>query len=120
MRTFDQPSWVDLGSAQGPQVHTSGRGNRFGSGDGRSKELVDTRRDELRTRERWKRNGCRDISERRQIDSRRRIDALTLAGTHVTAIVVSCRRMFVATVSRGRALRGIVHWAVGMRRGGGN
>jgi hypothetical protein len=101
----------------GPHKRT---GDRVGSGDGRSKELVDTRRNELRTRERWKRNGCRYISERRQIESRRRIDALTLARTQVTAIMVSRGRMFVATLGRVSAMRGIMHWAIGMGRGAGN
>jgi hypothetical protein len=103
-------------------VRASGRGNRVGSGDGRSKKLVNARRDDLRTRERWKHSGCRVISELRQIESRWRIDALTLACTHVTAIMAPCGGMFVAittTTSRGRTVRGIVHRAVGVGRSNG-
>jgi hypothetical protein len=110
----------------GTSIHTwareSGRGNRVGSGDGRSKELVDTRRDELRTRERWDCDGRRNISERRQIESRRRIYAMTLARTYMAAIMIARGRVFVATLARRStvrhsAVRRIVHRAIGL--GGG-
>ena len=61
--------------------------NRNGSGNGRSKELVDARRDELRARQGGNRIGCLDVAKCREVDRHRRVDAMTLTRAGVTAVV---------------------------------
>jgi hypothetical protein len=84
------------------QVRMSRPFNRNGSGDGRSKKLVDARRDELRAGEGWNRIGCHDVGKRREGKRRRRVDAMTLTRAGVTTIVGAHWGMFVGAVRRMR------------------
>jgi hypothetical protein len=104
-----------------PQVRASGPVLRVGSGDGRSKELVDARRNELRIRERWKCNGTRGDVQALQIDCGRCLNAMALTRVRVAAIMASGGSMVVgilfATTRRVRGIaRRIVHRAVGAGR----
>jgi hypothetical protein len=73
----------------------------------------------LRTRDRGKRKSRHEISEWRQIESRRRVDAMALARAHVAAIMASRGRMFVAALNGSRTVCGIVHRAITVGREGG-
>ena len=84
------------------QVRTSRPFNRNGSGDGRSKKLVDTRRDELRAGEGRDGIGCHDVGKRREGNRRRRVDAMTLTRAGVTTIMSAHWGMFVGAVGRVR------------------
>ena len=87
------------------QVRMSRPFIRNGSGDGRSKKLVDTRRDELRAGEGWNRIGSHDVGKRREGNRRRRVDAITLTRAGVTTIVGAHWGMFVGAV---RGMRGAI------------
>ena len=76
------------------QVRMSRPFNRKGSGDGRPKKLVDARRDELGAGEGGNGIGCQDVGKRREDNRRWRVNAMTLTGAGVTAIVGAHRSMF--------------------------
>ncbi len=83
------------------QVRMSRPFNRKGSGDGRSKKLVDARRDELRAGEGGNGIGCQDVGKRREGNRRRRINAVTLTRAGVTTIVGARWTMFVSAHRMG-------------------
>ena len=88
------------------QVRVSRPFNRKGSGDGRSKKLVDTRCGELRAGKGGNGIGCYDVGKRREGNRRRRVDAMTLTRARVTAIVGAHWGMFIGAHRMGTGRMG--------------
>ena len=107
-----EPDWLPVDRRQ---VRTSRPFNRNGLGDGRSKELVDTGRDELRAREGRDGIGCHDVGKRREGNHRRRVDAMALTRIGVTTVVGSHWGMLVGAVGR---VRGAIRLRPGTGVGG--